>query len=453
LVAQLEQINPTDAKPNSSAGPVGTAQLEANRGYENFSAVKKAMTTPSYEMGLTNVSFHDTGAVKVPHSGTPDVRGAAAPEAPVQSAAALAAKTPAIDGQQTPGEQPGVIKPKDDSEYKTPVLKSLPEPDDRPVDENGRRSFDSTGAPNPDLPYDYVQTSVGTDGKPKSIVSMETNDDGDVKTTFDFDDKGNVKSRTIDRPDGKDVVQFDADGKPTSRMVTKPGASVPEPADVNPNDKVTVQRDASGKPTSMVSEDGDTTTKLTLDDNGKVTSRSIGTDSQDIDTKFDSNGRAVYDQTTSYDQDGKKTKTSTITPDATTDETFDKDGKVVKTEEWSGQGDYHTTNETLNDGTTVSRAESDGVDRMVINRPDGTRMEYTHDENLMATSTKITNPDGTVSGTVDTHDNTTAYKTDADGFWDAITVAKRGGVATHYSGGPGQDPAEHYLSGTTSTPI
>jgi hypothetical protein len=447
LVAQLEQINQTDAKPKVSAGETGAAQLEAHAGYEGFSNVKKAMS-PSYDMGLTNVSFHDTAAVKSIHASTPDARPEGTPDVLVQRATV---QTGAMDGKLIPGKQPGIIEPKDQSKYKTPVIKEAPiGPDDRPMDENGHRSGDSTG-PNPDLPTDHVQTVVGANGKPKSVVATEKFEDGEAKTTFGFDNKGNVVSRTIESPDGKDVVRFDSTGKPISHKITKSGSSVAETAKVNPNDKVTVQRDASGKST-IVSVEGDTTTKFSLDAKGNVTSRSIKSDTQEIDTKFDSHGHAVYDQTTTYDSDGKKTKTSTITPEATTDETFDKSGKVVKTEEWGGQGDYHTINETLQDGSTVSRMESGSTYSMVVNRPDGTRIEYMRDERTETTAKKITNPDGSNSGTFKSPDGTTAYKTDANGFWDAITV-KPGGVATRYSGAPGQDPLDTFLSGTVSRPV
>lgn len=455
MVAQLEHINQTDAPAQTSVGAVGNAHLEAQKGYESgFSSVKAAMT-PNYDTGLTNVTLFDSGAAsareKPKTAAALEAVAANAPEAPVQTAAVVGPGATSTEKAPAEKEKPGVITPKDDSD-KMPVLPGVPEQNDWPMDEHGNHPGEPTDGPNPDLPGDQAQTVAGADGRPKTITTTEVYKDGNINTTFGFDDKGNI-TRAIESKDGTDVAQFDANGKPTSHTVTPPGSSTPQDASVNPDDKVTVQRDANGKPTSIVSEDGDVTTKLTLNENGQVTERTIGKPDQDDTTRFDEDGNAVYDRTTSLDKEGNKTKTSTITPDATTDETFDKDGKVSKTEVWSGQGDYHTTTERLADGTLLSSLETGGTSQTILTRPDGTRIEYNRDDNQDASKKEITYPDGSKSGVTETHDNTTNYKVDPDGFWDAITVTKQGGVATKYSGAPGQHDMDTYFQGTPSTPI
>jgi len=407
LIAPLEQISKTEAAPNDSVSPGVRAEAVAGFEPKPFEATKAAMALK----GPTKL--HDVV-----------IDGAS-----VQSAALPVGKAPLSEKQQPDGAQTGVIEPKDTSRFKTPVIPG-PGGSDEPMDEHGNRSGDSPDW-SPDLPPDHVQTGLGSNGKPKSIVSTEDTSNGDVKTTFDFDEGGKVTSRTVDSPDGKYVVQYDPNGKATSGMFTKSGSTTPEATDVDPNDKVTVKSDASSRQTSISSDDGNVRMGLSLDGEGKVKSRTIDTDAQHVESQFDSDGRDTYDQTTNYGTDGQKSSRHTSTDDYSLDETFHK-GEVVKSEENSR--DYYIANEKLADGSTLATSESDGVVQNIKTLPDGTRLEHATDGET--TKNSITNPDGSSNEIVDSHENVTVYRKNPQGFWQADITSKQGGVETRVQGGP-----------------
>jgi len=91
------------------------------------------------------------------------------------------------------------------------------------------------------------------------------------------------------------------------------------------------------------------------------------------------------------------------------------------------------------------------VDRAIVDRPDGTRIDYKNDQLLQTTTTKITNPDGSSTSSEDTPHYLSSMKTDANGFWEMSVFSKDSGVATQFKGTPGQDPNQGEASSRMQT--
>jgi YD repeat-containing protein len=321
------------------------------------------------------------------------------------------------------------------------------------MDEHGRRDGDYDGR-NPDLPTDQVHSKFGKDGKLKSISSTEAVDKGEEKTTFDFDDHGKIKSRTTDGPTGKEVVQYNADGTPKSRRTAKPGSHKEEVGKVYPEDTVKVQYDAQGKPVSLTSINGDSTSNFSFDEKGNVTSRSIEVPSQNYQAQFDGTGRVTKEVTKDRDLQGHTTKLTTKDNDLTHIESYAPNGKLNSVEEWGAANDYHSLAENLADGSTLFKMDKEGVETVTVNRPDGTKIENKTFENMRTNIKTVTNPDGSSYGTATTPDGTTTFRTNADGFWDAIVKYRRTGMESYIHGGPNDNFVDKLMNGPiVSAPI
>ncbi len=409
------------------------AHKEAVEGFDHFKSVQKAIS-PDYKVSLTSLTIDNPSA---------NFKPAAFNGFRMRSEA----RKPSADAQ------PGVIDPGDDHRFKTPVFEGKREPDERPMDEHGRRDGDYDGR-NPDLATDQVHSKLGKDGKLKSISSTEALDQADEKTTFDFDDNGKIKSRTIDDPSGKEVVQYNADGTPKSRRTTKPGSHKEEVGRVYPQDTVHVKDDAQGKPVSLTSVSGDSTSKFSFDEKGKVTARSIEVPSQSYQVQFDGAGRAKAEVIEDRDGQGNTTEITTKDNDMTRVESYAVNGKLKSVEEWGASGDYHSLAENLADGSTRFEMDKDGVETVTVNRPDGTKIEDKNFVNMRTNIKTVTNPDGSSFGTANTPDGTTTFRKGADGFWDAIVHYRRTGMESYIHGGPKDDFVDKLMDGPiVSAPI
>ncbi len=429
----LEQQTSGDQATVEPARAPSPAHKEAVEGFDHFKSVQKAMN-PDYKVALTSLTIDN-------------------PSANFQPAAFNGFRMPSEARKPSADAQTGVIDPGDDRQFKTPVFEGKREPDNRPMDEHGRRDGDYDGR-NPDLPTDQVHSKLGKDGKLKSISSTEAVDRGDEKTTFEFDDHGKIKSRTIDGPTGKEVVQYNADGTPKSRRTTKPGSHKEEVGKVYPDDTVNVKYDAQGKPVSLTSVSGDFTSKFSFDGKGNVTARFIEVPSQSYQAQFDSAGLATAEVTKDRDEQGNTTKITTKDNDMTRVESYAANGKLKSAEEWGASGDYHSLAENLADGSTRFEMDKDGVETITVNRPDGTKIEDKNFVNMRTNIKTVTNPDGSSFGTANTPDGTTTFRKGADGFWDAIVHYRRTSMESYIHGGPKDDSVDKLMDGPiVSAPI
>ncbi len=417
VVGTTQRIDHPAEKQNSSGAhqDVTPAHKEALNALQDYSNLPKPKT---------DLSAFDQGSPPTFQNAVDTKRQVTA-----EPAAADTSEPGVIDPGKT--IDPSVITP--DDYFRRKALR-----EGREMDDQGNLT-----AEEPLQFFDPAKGETGPDGRVKKVTSEDTNNG--TKSTFEIDEQGNV-TRTIESNDGTEVVKFGADGRPVSKTFTEKGSTDAVPETPEANDRVTVTKGADGK-TTIESTDtaGDTNTKIELDKDGHVTSRSVSDPEGEIVTQFNPDGKsATY---TEYDKDHRLQAKTVASEGQRTTEIYDGNGKLDKVEHEDDE--YLTVDATLKDGSKMSSVldKVSGQSKTIINAKDGTRIEL--DEGPNSSTTRITNPDGSFTETSDNPQEKSYKVQDKDGYWTWYAYEKQSGVASTLQG-RGNDV---YGPGIESVPI
>jgi hypothetical protein len=289
----------------------------------------------------------------------------------------------------------------------------------------------SASAEAPDFGVEKLNTSVDTKFDSKGKIQSVTSKFDTGEMSFEFGKNGQV-TRTTKGPEGSEVAKFDAKGKQISREERDASGKVVS-RKVEKNDSLQIGKSADGKINSITTEQQGGKMKLNLDRDGNVTSRSMKQGNVEMTTNFDSSGEPTRNVATEYGDNGNMKQRSTLTPGKEVNEKMDSEGRIVESEEITE--DATTSYKRLNDGSSMTIKETDdGTDAEIKDADGNVTFTYSADSEGNQAITKMKNPDGSATRTVETPDKLSSLTIRPDGSWESKDTDKSNGFTRYKIG-------------------
>ncbi|MDZ4835287.1 MAG: hypothetical protein SGJ27_16035 [Candidatus Melainabacteria bacterium] len=408
--------------PTTKDAAPSAAQQESFSSLADFKDVKDSMTT-------NTATMHDVAILGMGDS-------PANPNAPKMES-----------GERAPSED----------QFKTPVvtsddiLRGQRNADGRPIREgegagsepNGVSDHSSASAEASEelreTALDQLKTSASTEFDSDGQIKSVSTESGDSKISFEFGEDGEVTRRS-QSPEGSEVAKFNKDGNQISREEKDASGEVVS-QEIDKTDTVKVGKSADGKINSIDSESSSGKIQMKMDSDGNVRTRKLTEGNADQVTSFDDNGNPTENVTTTYGDNGNMKTRDTLTPDRDVYEKMDDEGRIVESKDVTD--DETKTFKQLNDGSQMTSKETDdGTDIEIKDKDGNTVLTYEADSEGHQAITKMKNPDGSHTRTVDSPDSTSSITIRPDGSWESADTDKSKDYTIRKVGKSPSDPGE-----------